>query len=323
MILNNNWQITEAGIVLAGRRLAVTRGQIMMLMVALNLAFLGLDIYLAHAMNGTIRPYEMIPIVFGPVAGLILLLAGGISLRRRTTAILLAFAVLAASIVVGLLGAYFHIARAIPPSGPGTPDVTLALLVFAPPILGPLTFSLVGVLGVIAATVEDPPDSGRMVVPGLFSWRVPFSKTRQYCLWVGLGILATLLSSVLDHGRFNFENRWVWLPTLVGVFATVAMITYGFLEKPGRSDTLTVIGAMIALIVVGVIGFLLHLESGLATRNVIVPERFLRGAPILAPMLFADMGTLGLIALLPMREARMRATAGKGTAPEAAPEAAR
>jgi len=72
-----------------------------------------------------------------------------------------------------------------------------------------------------------------------------------------------------------------------------------------------------------VIGFLLHLESGLATRNVIVPERFLRGAPILAPMLFADMGTLGLIALLPMREGRMRATAGKGAAPEAAPEAVR
>ncbi|NPV65696.1 MAG: hypothetical protein HPY64_00965 [Anaerolineae bacterium] len=319
MILNSNWQITETGIVLAGRRLGITRGQIMMLMVALNLAFLGLDIYLAHSMNGTIRPYEMIPIVFGPAAGLVLLIAGAISLRRRTTAILLAFAVLAASIVVGLLGAYFHVARAIPPSGPGTPDVALALLVFAPPIIGPLTFSLVGVLGVIAATVEDPPDSGRMVVPGLFSWRVPFSKTRQYCIWVGLGILATLLSSVLDHGRFNFENLWVWLPTLVGVFATVAMIAYGMLEKPGRGDTITVIAAMIALIIVGLIGFLLHVRAGLATRSIIVPERFLRGAPFLAPMLFADMGALGLIALLPMREARMRAAVEKEAARQQAP----
>jgi len=34
----------------------------------------------------------------------------------------------------------------------------------------------------------------------------------------------------------------------------------------------------------------------------VVGERFLRGAPFLAPMLFANMGTLGLIALLDPRE---------------------
>ena len=70
-----NWRIDNQGIVLAGRRLPVTRGQIMMLMVAVNLLFLGLDIYLAHGMNGTIRPYEWIPIIFGPAAGVVLLVA--------------------------------------------------------------------------------------------------------------------------------------------------------------------------------------------------------------------------------------------------------
>ncbi len=302
--MNKNWQFNEHGVVLAGRRIPLTRDQLMMLMVAMNLAFLGLDIFLAHGMNGTIRPNEMIPIVFGPLAGLVLLLAGLISLRRRTAAIWLAFGVLAVSAVIGLLGAYFHVARAIPPSGPGTPSLALTLLVFAPPVIGPLTFSLVAVLGVIAAVLEDPVDSGRMVIPGVFSWRVPFSKTRQYAIWVGLGILATLLSSVLDHGRFNFENLWVWLPTVVGVFAVVATITYGAIAQPSRGDTAVLIAAQIGLILVGVIGFVLHIESGLTTGNAVVPERFLRGAPFMAPLLFADMGTLGLVLLYPYREKR-------------------
>lgn len=302
--MNKNWQFNAHGVVLAGRRIPLTRDQLMMLMVAMNLAFLGLDIFLAHGMNGTIRPNEMIPIVFGPLAGLVLLLAGLISLRRRTAAIWLAFAVLAVSAVIGLLGAYFHVARAIPPSGPGTPTLALTLLVFAPPVIGPLTFSLVAVLGVIAAVLEDPVDSGRMVIPGVVSWRVPFSKTRQYAIWVGLGILATLLSSVLDHGRFNFENLWVWLPTVVGVFATVATITYGAIAQPSRGDTAVLIAAQLGLILVGVIGFALHIESGLTTGNAVVPERFLRGAPFMAPLLFADMGTLGLVMLYPFRGRR-------------------
>ncbi len=300
----NNWRIDSDSIMLAGRRLPVTRGQLMMIMVAINLIFLGLDIWLAHGMNGTIRPYEMIPIVFGPAAGIVLIVAGAISLRHRTTAILLAFLVLALSIVVGLVGAYFHVQRAIPPSGVGTLSITLALFVFAPPVIGPLTFSLVGMLGVIAAVYEDPPDSGHMVVPGLFSWKVPFSKTQQYCIWVGLGILATLLSSVLDHGRFNLENQWVLLPTVVGVFSTVADVAYGMTGKPGRSDTVVYVGAMIALALVGVIGLVLHIETDLGTRNTIVIERFLRGAPFLAPLLFADMAGLGLVAILPVEERR-------------------
>ena len=293
---------TEDGLLVAGRRIAVTRGQLMLLMVAINEIFLGIDIYLAHAMNGTIRPYEWIPIIFGPAAGIILLIAGVIALKRRRDAILLAFLVLGISIVVGLLGAYFHVQRAIPPSGVDDPFLVVVLFIFAPPVIGPLTFSLVGVLGVIAAVYEDPPNSGHMVVPGLFSWQVPFSKTRQYYIWVGLGILATTLSSVLDHGRFNFENVLVWIPTVVGVFATVSTVTMGLIEKPSKGDYITYVASMIALIVVGVLGFVFHTQTDLTSGGVIVPERFMRGAPFLAPLLFADMAALGLVALIPLED---------------------
>ena len=87
------------------RRLPLSRDQMMLLMAATNQLFLGFDIYLAHMISGTIVPNEWIPIIFGPIAGVLLLVAGLIALRRRPLATVLATIVLLASIVVGLLGA--------------------------------------------------------------------------------------------------------------------------------------------------------------------------------------------------------------------------
>ena len=68
------------------RRLPLSRDQLMLLMAAINLIFLAVDIFLAHGLNGTIRPREWIPIVFGLVAGVLLLVAGLFALRWRQAA---------------------------------------------------------------------------------------------------------------------------------------------------------------------------------------------------------------------------------------------
>ena len=81
-------------------RIPLSRDQIMLLMAAVNEIFLGVDIYLAHSISGTITRYEWIPIIFGPIAGLLLLIAGLIALRQRPLATLLATGVLLASTVV-------------------------------------------------------------------------------------------------------------------------------------------------------------------------------------------------------------------------------
>jgi hypothetical protein len=280
------------------RRLPLSRDQFMLLMAAINEIFLGIDIYLAHSISGTITRNEWIPIIFGPIAGALLLLAGLIALRQRPLATIIANVILLTSIGVGLLGAYFHFVRAILPSGPAGQQVTVNLLVWAPPILGPLTFCLVGVLGISAAWIEDPPDSGRLVLLARQHIRLPFSKTRGYFFWISLGILATVISSVLDHARTNFENPWLWVPTAAGVFGTVVAMTLGAIDRPTRADLTTYTATMLLLIVVGVVGALLHVSFDLTALRVVVPERFIRGAPILAPLLFSNMGALGLIALL-------------------------
>jgi hypothetical protein len=285
-------------------RVPFSRDQVMLLMAAVNEIFLGIDIYFAHSISGTIRPNEWIPIIFGPIAGVLLLIAGLIAIRNRSLATVIATLVFIASIVVGLLGAYFHLMRAILPNAPAGQRVTIDLLVWAPPLLGPLTFSLVGLLGISAAWIEDPVDSGRLRLLGGRVLHMPYKKTQAYFLMVGLGTLATVISSVFDHARTHFENPWLWVPTIVGIFATVVITAAGFIGRLRRTDLLIYVGTMVLLILVGVVGSMLHIYTNLVADGTIVGERFVRGAPFMAPLLFANMGTLGLIVLLDPEEKR-------------------
>jgi hypothetical protein len=274
----------------------------MLLMAAVNLLFLGLDTYLAHVLNGTIRLREWIPILFGPAAGMTLLAAGLIAIRRRDVATILANLVLVTSIIVGILGAYFHVVRGSLPSAAPGQRFTLSLVVWAPPILAPMAFALVGILGISAAWLEDPPGSGTLIFLGGRRLTLPYSKTRAYFFMTSMGILVALLSSVFDHARTGFENGWLWLPTLAGAFAMVVAAAMGALNRPRRSDAVVFGATMILLILVGLVGAVLHVRENLTAQSVLVPERFLRGAPLLAPLLFCNMGLLGLLALLDPRE---------------------
>src|SRR4030066_219566 len=90
-------------------RIPITRDQAMLLMLALNELLLGLETYLAHAISGTIVSKEWIPIIFGPVAGVLLVLAGLLAIRKRQLATVMASLIYLASLVVGLLGMFFHL----------------------------------------------------------------------------------------------------------------------------------------------------------------------------------------------------------------------
>jgi hypothetical protein len=286
------------------RPLPLSRDQLMLLLMAVNEVFLGIDTFTAHSLSGTIRPYEWIPIIFGPVAGVLLLLAGLIALRRRALATVIATLTLGASIVVGLLGAFFHLQRALLPNALPGQQVTVNLLVWAPPILGPLTFCLVGVLGISAAWIEEPADSGVLRLWGSRRLRLPYAKTQAYLFLIALGCLATVVSSVLDHARTGFDNPWLWAPTAVGVFATVVAAGLGAIDRPQRGGLFVYVAAMVAMLGAGALGFALHVLFNLVEGGTVVIERFLRGAPFLAPLLYCNMGLLGLIVLLDPREER-------------------
>lgn len=285
-------------------RLPLSRDQIMLLLAAINELFLGIDIYLAHSISGTITPNEWIPIIFGLTSGVVLLVAGVIALRYRAFATILANLVFVGSIIVGLLGVFFHLVRAgvVRDAGLTPAGEAVGLLVWAPPFLGPFAFVLVGALGISAAWVEDPPDSGRLRLLGKRTIQLPYSKTRAYFLIVGLFGLVTVISSTFDHARSQFENAWVWLPLLVGIYVTVVALALGFIRRPTAADIGVYTVAMILCLLTGLIGAVLHANTNLVGQGVVVIERFIRGSPLLAPMLYANTALLGLVALLDPRE---------------------
>jgi hypothetical protein len=59
---------------------------------------------------------------------------------------------------------------------------------------------------------------------------------------------------------------------------------------------------MILMALTGMLGSYLHIRQDLTTQGAVVVERLIRSAPVMAPMLFADMGAIGLIALLDPEE---------------------
>ncbi len=279
-------------------RIPFSRDQFFMLMAAFNELMLALEIYLAHSISGTILVNEWIPIIFGPIAAVLLGLAGVISLRNRPLSIWIAVPTLLSSIGMGLLGAYFHLHRAFQPFAEAGQQANVSLAIWAPPLLAPLTFALVGLIGLSAIWMESSVDSGELVLTDNFRLQLPYSKTSGYFFLVSLGMLATLISSVLDHARTNFSNPWLWVPTAAGVLGTIVALFIGFIKKPTRVDIWVYLSAMIAIILVGTLGAVLHILTNLSSENAIIGERFLRGAPILAPLLYADMATLGVLVLL-------------------------
>jgi len=102
----------------------------------------------------------------------------------------------------------------------------------------------------------------------------------------------------LDHARLHFADPWLWLPTVTGIFGTIVAVMLGAIARPTRADLLTYTGAMLLLIGVGITGVTLHVKANVIAQGTVVVERFLRGAPVLAPLLFANVGVLGFIVLL-------------------------
>jgi hypothetical protein len=72
----------------------------------------------------------------------------------------------------------------------------------------------------------------------------------------------------------------------------------GIYSRLERNDLYAYFFAMSLLIVVGLVGAWLHVSHNLTGQGAVISERFLRGAPFLAPLLFSNMGALGIIVLL-------------------------
>ena len=217
-------------------------------MAAVNEIFLGIDTYLAHLISGTIRPNEWIPVIFGLVAGGILLLAG-----------LLAFAIApwrdgpghaSSSVRASRSGCWAPTstwcARSCPrpswASGSGGPAGVGA----AYP--GPADLCAGGRAGDQRRLDRGPAGQRRRWCSrAAAGCTLPYSKTRAYFFLVSMGTLATVISTVLDHARTGFENPWLWVPTAIGILGVVVALAIGIIDHPSVGDLRVYAGCHAAL----------------------------------------------------------------------------
>lgn len=234
-----------------------------------NVAFLGVDIAIAHAENAYRHRAEWAPLVFS-AAGTLLLLPmalgrGGAAWRwiERLVG--------AGAVMVGAAGMVFHLHSGF------FQQQTLRNLVYSAPFVAPLAYVGVGLLLLLLRTRPRSPDE--------LGW---------WLLVLALGgFLGNFGLSLLDHAQNGFFRWTEWIPVVAAAFGS-GFVFVLWLRPPAAPWP--VVAALVASqSAVGVAGFALHLWADWHRPAARLTDRFLFGAPAFAPLLFADIAVLAAI----------------------------
>jgi len=242
-----------------------------------NLAFLAVDIYLAHRVNDFAHPAEWIPIYFS--ATVPLLLIPGILNRRHNDPMSrkAGFVVGVSSILIGLAGLLLHL------HGSFFHAQTLKALVYTAPFAVPLSYAGVGLLLLL----------NRMEPGGSPEWG-PWVTFLAMCGFVG-----NLALSLCDHAQNGFFAKTEWISVVASAFA-VSFLLVAIVRQLDRPLLLVCVFVMGLQIVVGLLGFALHATADLHGPADSIRDNFIYGAPVFAPLLFANLAILALIGLWEM-----------------------
>ncbi|MCB9734856.1 MAG: hypothetical protein H6745_19900 [Deltaproteobacteria bacterium] len=241
------------------------------LFVVSNLAFIAGDIVLAHSVNAFREPAEWIPLGLSIVAPL--LLAPALLRRGRPfdqgAGRVIGLVVGALAIVVGVLGLVLHLDSAF------FQRETLHDLVYTAPFIAPLAYTGLGLLLVMNRTVSaDRAEWGFWVV----------------VLALG-GFVGNLVLSLADHAQNGFFNPLEWVPVVAAALCVGFLVVVAGGERK-RPFLRLCYGVLAFEVVVAVAGFVLHLVADLGATEAPLVDRFVYGAPLFAPLLFADLAAL-------------------------------
>lgn len=264
-----------------------------------NIAFLALDIYLAHLENSFARRVEWLPVIFSCIAPVVLVpgLFGGRYQRGACRQV--GYGVGVAALLIGVAGMLLHLQSAF------FELRTLKSLVYTAPFVAPLSYVGIGLLLILnRMEPRTSPDFGPWV---LF-------------LAAG-GFVGNFALSLLDHAQNGFFSSAEWIPVVAAAFGLAFFSTALF--RRGRQFAKLSLGVAALEAAVGLLGFGLHLAANLAQPNVPLRERLIYGAPLFAPLLFTDLAVLAALGLWQMlqiapvgtRHAMQGSTAGAAPAP--------
>ena len=257
-------------------------------------------------------------IMYTPVILSFLLCIAGIwgALSRKAARVVLPFTSLIV-ILDGIIGFYYHI-RGIHRK-PGGWRIPIFNLVMGPPVFAPLLFSTIGFLGLVASFLrrEDDPQytwSSRRVQsrPAWSNWllrRTPRAWEnlehdvregrfqRVLAMVTALSTFFVWVESLYSHYKNNFAFRVQWTPVIMGPILIASSI--GAVWSRMIARTLLPVASLLAIIN-GTVGFYYHVRGVIRRPGGLKKPVYniIYGPPVLAPLIFAASGSMGLLTSL-------------------------
>ena len=254
---------------------SLRKGDLLEGFVLANFAFLVLDVFLAHAVNDFRHRAEWLPFVFSIVATL--LLAAAWPGRRRTVRgsypYRAGLVVGAGAIALGVAGVAYHLESQF------LSQWTVRSLVYTAPFAAPLAYAGLGFLLLVNRMVPEETEE--------WGWWVLF-----FALG---GFLGVFVLALCDHAQNGFFHPSEWWP--VAASALAAGFLAAALADRSRAFAATCVGVLAVQAAVGAAGFYLHAAADVNGLSASLYENFVHGAPVFAPLLFADLAVLAAIGL--------------------------
>ena len=241
-----------------------------------NLAFLSLDIWMAHSINSFRHAAEYVPLIFSLAAPPILLAALLAWLGRSAERPWrwLGHLVGAAAVAVGVIGLVLHLRSRF------FHEWTLESLVYTAPFAAPLAYTGIGLLLIMNRMVDG--------------------ESAEWPLWVLLlalgGFVGNFIFSLADHAQNAFFHPAEWIAVVSSALA-VGFLLVPFLVRVNRSFVLPCAVVLFTQAAVGLLGFYFHVVANLHGPSARAWDNFIFGTPALAPLLFPNLALLAFIGL--------------------------
>jgi hypothetical protein len=119
----------------------------------------------------------------------------------------------------------------------------------------------------------------------------------RWVIFLALGGFAgNFVFSVTDHAQNGFFRQTEWIPVISSALA-VGFLIVPLMMQVSRAYLRACAMVMVLQAVVGIAGFVLHVNADLHAVGPTLFERIVHGAPIFAPMLFPNLALLAGIGM--------------------------
>ncbi|HEX2909307.1 MAG TPA: hypothetical protein VH186_00770 [Chloroflexia bacterium] len=279
----------------------------------------GLEVAYEHYRGSYSQRVMYTPVIFSGVLAVISFIS---IFSRKIARTLLPVASLV-MLLDGVIGFFFHV-RGIARK-PGGWRIPVFNLIMGPPLFAPLLLCISGFLGFISAFLRREDDLPVHPVTGVRphqtrpagSRMVPWDASRDFhtleqdiregefqklmAAAAALSMIFSGIEALYSHYKNNFTYKAQWTPIILTPFMVVAGI--GSIWSRTLARTLLPLVSILALLD-GLVGTFYHIRNILRRPGGLKLPLYniMYGSPILAPMLLAASGFLGLLASLLRRE---------------------